>query len=216
MFKSQILAKLVLKYPGLPKAFLGTLAEKAKVTEESQIEGFISGLETLPISVEDLAAEFQKEGDRRATEGVEAYKKKNPAPPDPNNPNPDPKKDNPPAPPAPGETELEKKFRLMEEKIAKMESDKTLGTLREQLNAKLAEKKIPAILAKHVVLTPETDLDALVTGFEADHKELMQNTVTTKIKANAFNPGGAGGAGGGADDKKVASKEETKALLDRI
>lgn len=216
--KQAIFAKLVLKYPGLPKAYLGTLAEKlaTKVTEESKIDEIITSLETLPISVEDMAAEFQKEGDRRATEAVEAHKKKNPTPPDPNNPTPpapptDPKA---PAPPA-GESELEKKFRLMEEKLNKMESDKTIGSLREQLNAKLTEKKISAILAKNIVLTPETDLDVIVTGLEADQKELMQNSVTTSLKTNNFKPGGAGGAGGDSDPKE-ATKEESKAVLDKI
>lgn len=216
--KQAIFAKLVLKYPGLPKAFLGTLAEKSapKVTEESKIDEYLTSLETLPISVEDMAAEFQKEGDRRATEAVEAHKKKNPTPPDPNNPTPptppaDPKA---PAPPV-SETPLEKMVREMKAELDGMKSEKTIGGLREQLNAKLTEKKISAILAKHIVLTPETDLDAIVTGLEADQKELMQNSVTTNLKTNNFKPGGAGGAGGDSDPKE-ATKEESKAVLDKI
>lgn len=211
--KQAIFAKLVLKYPGLPKAFLGTLAEKSapKVTEESKIDEYLTSLETLPISVEDMAAEFQKEGDRRATEAVEAHKKKNPT----TEPKTEPKTEPVTEPKTEGETPLEKMVREMKAELDGMKSEKTIGGLREQLNAKLTEKKISAILAKHIVLTPETDLDAIVTGLEADQKELMQNSVTTNLKTNNFKPGGAGGAGGDSDPKE-ATKEESKAVLDKI
>lgn len=77
---NQILAKLISKYPGLPKQFLGLVAAKmaTKVTEESGIDAAIAELDNAPISIQDLASQFQKEGDRRVATAEKEWKKKNP------------------------------------------------------------------------------------------------------------------------------------------
>lgn len=90
--KEKILAELQKKFKGLPKAFLELFATKlaAKVTEDSQIEGAITELDNLPVSVQDLAAEYQREGDRRVTEARRTFDQTPPAPPAPPAPAPDP------------------------------------------------------------------------------------------------------------------------------
>ncbi len=78
--RTQILAKLVTKYPGLSKKFLGLIADKLanKVTDDSGIEDAIADLDNAPISIQDLASEFEKEGDRRVGDAKKLWEKNNP------------------------------------------------------------------------------------------------------------------------------------------
>lgn len=78
--KQKLLVQLITKYLGMSRIFLGLYANKlaAKVTEESQIQAVIDELENLPISIPELAAEFQKEGDRRVTEAQKKAAEKKP------------------------------------------------------------------------------------------------------------------------------------------
>ena len=43
--------------------------------------------------------------------------------------------------------------------------------LREKLNAKLMEKKIPAVLAENVTIEKEEDIDNIVTDIETKYNE---------------------------------------------
>jgi len=74
----KILAQLMAKNPGVPKAILGLLATKlaAKVTEEDQIEGAITDFESNSlVSVADYAALLQKDGDKRVADALKKAKK---------------------------------------------------------------------------------------------------------------------------------------------
>lgn len=73
-----ILAQLMAKNPGVPKAVLGLLATKmlAKVTAEDQIEGAITDFESNSlVSIADYAALLQKDGDKRVADALKKAKK---------------------------------------------------------------------------------------------------------------------------------------------
>lgn len=188
--RSKILAKLVEKFPGLSKEFLGLLSiqlEK-KVTEESQIEGVLTGLDSLPISVSDLAAEFQKEGDKRVTAAQKKWKEENPDKPDPKpdpKPNPDPK-------PGDANAELLKEIREMRQEMTTLKTQQLQKTLSEQLTAKLKEKKIPLHLAKGRTVEKAEDLDTVFGEIEADYNEIKQGFVDEGLSGSS-NPNRAEG-----------------------
>ena len=85
MFRKQILAQLKAKHPGVSEKVLGLIADKlvAKVTAEDEIEGVITELDNLPISIKDYADFLQKEGDRRVTEATRKPKEGELTPPAP-------------------------------------------------------------------------------------------------------------------------------------
>jgi hypothetical protein len=212
MFKAQILAELVKQYPGLDKKFLGTIADKlaTKVTEEAKIEGAVSELNTGMITITDLAAEFQKEGDRRATDAVETHKKKFPVKDDSPNPN-------PPTPPTPGDnSEFVKTLKAMQDKLDAMEREKKAQTGKESLIEKLKEAKIPERLAKRISVSDDTDIDALVAELKTEHEAELQEYTTSGFRQNSFQPGGGGNGGPTTSNiadaiKKHAAAEVAKA-----
>lgn len=211
MHKAAILAKLVAKYPGLPKAFLGTLADKLspKVTEESQIEGAVAELDNLPMSVQDMSNMFQSEGDRRATEAVEKHKKENPEPG-----KTDPTKTTDPPAPKKGEEENEtlKLLREMQNELKAMKTEKAVGGLKDQLLAEMKKEGIPEVFAKYVTLTPETKIDDLITQLKEDSKDFIQADTTTRLKGAAAKPGGGSDGKGGAATKEATKEEADKVL----
>jgi len=189
MFKAQILAELIKQYPGLSKQFLGAMAEKlsAKVTDETTIEGVVTELNTGTVTITDLAAVYQQEGDRRATEAVNTYKTKNPNPADPTKPTTEPAK------PKEGESDLEKEVRLMKEKLDALEREKMQSRGKEALLAKMKEAKIPERLAKRITVTDETDIDALLAELQTEYNEEKQAYTTEALRQGSFVPGGGNG-----------------------
>jgi hypothetical protein len=212
--KEKILAKLLIKYAGLSKTFLGQLAEKlsASVTAEDQIEGKLTELDSLPISVQDLATEFQKEGDRRVTEAQKAWAKANPTPPAPGKTEGDP---NPP-PPVPDDTPawakaLVESNKTLLEKVGNLEKEKQANSIIETLTTKL--EGVPEKFWKKRVLPEKTeDIDAFVTDAKADFESITQTKVEDDLSKI---PKPAGGNGKGKDTK-AASKEELDAVVPNI
>lgn len=204
--KKLIKAELAKQYPGLPKDFLGTIAEKIapKVTDESQIEGAIAELNKGFLTITDLAAEWQREGDRRATEAVNSYKTKTPA-----------ESTTTVQTPTDTESPLEKQIREMQAKLAAMEAKETQQTVRQTLLAQLKAKGIPEAMAKNIQVNADANIEEVVNGIEADYLEIKQGLVTDGLKQNSFIPGGGNGTPSQQSilsdiDKWVGSSETAK------
>jgi hypothetical protein len=201
--KEKILAQLVSKYAGVSKKFLGLWADKLvpKVTEETQIEGVVNELENLPITIPDLAAEWQREGDTRVTEAKKEWEKKNPPKP--------PKTDTPPEPPKDDDVPAWAKTlidqnKTLSEKIQGFEKDKTLGSIKQQLQAKL--KDVPAsIWSKRAMPETEDAIDAFVTEVQEDYK-------TDFVDKGLITPAPGGSKGGNTKP----TEKEVDALVDKI
>ncbi|WP_343302855.1 hypothetical protein AAHN97_15015 [Chitinophaga niabensis] len=203
MLKEKILAELKKKYSGLSNEFLGFLAEKmaVKTTEESQIEGAISELEKSPISVTDLAAEFQKEGDRRATgasnkkeaelkEKYNLVEKKAEPPKPPTPPNPEPGKE--------GNTEIaELKTMVLElsKTLAEKDAKATKDSLFAKLKGKNPEKKIPDMFFEGKVVEKEEDIDKVYADVEAAYTAAKQHFIDLSMSESSKPLGGAGANG---------------------
>jgi hypothetical protein len=186
--KEKLLAKLVAKYPGLPKQFLGLFADKlaTKVTEESQIDTTIESLDNLPVSITDLAAEYQKEGDRRVTD----FQKKNPSKTEPVKPEPG-KTD----PPAPVDDTPEWAKNLMKE-VQTLKAEKTQTSMKSKLSEMLKDSKIPAKFYEKLPLPEkEEDLAAFAESIKTDHNEYKQSLIDEGVIAGSKTP--AGGIVGG-------------------
>lgn len=201
--RSKILAKLKEKFPGLSEKFLGLLATQMekKVTEDSQMEGALAALDSLPIPVTELAAEFQKEGDARVTAAQKKWKEENPGKTDP------PKTDPPPTDPKPGDAnaELLKEIREMRQEMTTMKSQATQKQLSERLTAKLTEKKIPLKLASGRKLEKEEDLDAVLAEVESDYAELKQGFIDQGLLSSTPPKSGDAMNATGANADKVIS-----------
>jgi hypothetical protein len=177
--KDKLLAKLVAKYPGLPKQFLGLFADKlaTKVTEESQIDATIAELDNLPVSIQDLAAEYQKEGDRRVTE---AAKKIAPSKTDPVKP--EPGKADPPAP-------ADEWAKTMMQELQTLKAEKVQTSMKSKLSELLKDSKIPAKFYERLPL-PEKDEDlaAFAETIKTDYTEFKQGLVDEGVVAGSKTP----------------------------
>lgn len=200
----KIHAKLVEKYPGLPKAFLGLIAKQleAKVTDENAIEGAITELDQ-QFSIKTLGDEYQREGDRRVTEAQAQWNQKNPQQqqqqqqqqqgPDP--------KTNPPA------DEIPAWAKPLLNTIQSLVQEKTQGTIREQAALKL--KDIPAnYWAKRALPTKVEDLDAFITDVTTDWNDFKQEQINQGFMSADGKPAGGAGAGGGGNvESKTADAD---------
>lgn len=174
--KEQILAKLVIKFPGLSKAFLGLLATQMakKVTEESGIDAAITELDNAPIPIAELAADFQREGDRRVTDAKKEWDKKNPPKPSEKTDPPAPEKDPPTADDTPAWAKT-----LMQE-IANLKADKVKGSMQSRLKEKL--KDVPEkFYAKRALPEKEEEFDAFADEIQADWNELKDAKVVADL-----------------------------------
>lgn len=191
MLRTQILAKLKQKFPGLPNEFLGFVADKlaAKTTEESQIEGAIDELNNGAISLTEQAQFFQSEADRRVTEAKKKFETEKKPEPKPAGKDPEP------------EDETKKQLRELSEKLEQMQKQQTSQSLTEKLHLKLQEKKIPATFAKGRMPENEEGLEALVTEIETDFNEIKQGFVNQGLKDMSGTPVG------GAVTKETVSKD---------
>ena len=204
--REKILAELKKKYPGLQIEFLGFIAEKlsVKVTEDSQIEGALSELETLPISIQDQATFFQKESDRRVTEAKKKFETENPKP----QPKPGGEPAKPTDPPKPDD-ETSKMLKELNEKITKLEDEKKKEKNLSDFQKEMTEKKIPAAFYKGKY-RDGVELADLVTEIENDFKEFEQERNDAVLGGTTKPKGGSGGT------SKKASDEEVKNVVDTI
>jgi hypothetical protein len=209
MFKAQILAKLVTKYPGLQKTFLGLLADKmaVKVTEESGIDEAITALDNAPISITDLAADFQKEGDRRVTAAEAVWKKKNP----PAKPADKTDDDEPTDPPKGDEMPSWAKGLLTE--IQTLKSEKQQNTIQSQLKEKLKDVNPLVSWNDWALPNKEEDIAPFIEKVQARHTEIEKTLVDKGLSALGQPKTGSSG---GAWDKTKATKEEVSAVLKDI
>lgn len=206
--KEKILAQLVQKYAGVSKKFLGLWAERltTKVTEENQIEGAVNELDNLPISITDLAAEWQKEGDARVNTAKQEWVKN---PPKPDNPKPDPKPEPKPEPPKDDTPEWAKALieqnRALSEKVAGIEKEKTQGTIKQQLSEKL--KDLPAnYWSKRALPDAEDKIEAFVSEVQDDYKtDFLDKGLITQPAS-----------GGSNKSNGKATKEEVDSIVSKI
>lgn len=175
MLKAQVLAKLKAKFPGLPEAFLGFVADKvaAKVTEESQIEGVIDELNNGAISLTDQAAFFQAESDRRVTEAKKKWEEKKPGGNPPKGKK-GKKEDEEDEEDDDALTEQERQLKELKAKVEAFERSQQTKSLTEQLHQKLKEKNIPLTFAKGRLPENAEALESLVTEIETDYNEVKQ------------------------------------------
>lgn len=221
MFKDKILAELRKKYAGLSVQFLTSLAEKlaAKITEESAIEGAIAELENLPIPITDLAAEFQREGDRRATEAAnkrestlkEKYnfvdkKAGDPAPTDP------PKPTGDPAAPSSELAEIKAWIQEMKQQQQAQAAAQTKEALLGKLKAKASEKKlgIPDYFFNGRVVDKEEDIDTVLDQINADYTTVKQHFIDQGMSESSIPLDGTGAAGGTGVSSMMSDYLKTK------
>jgi hypothetical protein len=174
--KEKILAQLKQKFTGVSTVLLGLYADSiaAKITTETEIEGAISELENLPISIPDQNKFYQTEGDRRAAEAAitrEANLKqqfnfvdKSGTPP------------TPPANPKPTDEILSLKARLDE-----FEKNQKRAVYLQKAQSMLTEKNIPKsfyskVLEKMEFENDET-IEAAVNEINTDFTSFKQSMV---------------------------------------
>lgn len=168
--KALILIALKQKYPNVSAKFLGLWADKLaqKATEESQIEGVINELDNLPISISDLATEFQKEGDRR----VATFEKQKPVVKEKKEGEAEPADD--PTMPTWAKAILEQNKTLATQ-LQTIQAEKQTGTIREKASSAL--KDVPALFwNKRALPGKDEELDAFIADVQADYKELTKDT----------------------------------------
>lgn len=187
--KEKILAELVKKYPGLSKLFLGFFADKmaTKITEESAIEGAVAELDKLPVSIADMAAEYQKEGDRRATDAEKKFKAKK------DKDGEEKEKEESKEKEEGGDDPIAKLTKMVASLTTELTNYKKEGTQKsysQKLAEKLAEKKIPAMLAKGRVVESDEELDTILAEIEADHTAYKQGLINDELKGGKAPAGG--------------------------
>ncbi|MBC9913181.1 hypothetical protein [Chitinophaga varians] len=193
-YKSQILAKLGVKFPGLSKQLLGLIADKlaAKVTEEDQIEGAITALDDLPIPIPEYAKFLQQESDRRVTEALNKSKDD----PDDDQEREDTKDTTAKSKKKESDDPIAKLTGLvatLTEQVTNMQKDGTKKTYTEKLHARLAEKKISPILAKNISVESDEELETAVAEIEANHTALKQELINQGLAGGKPPLGGTGG-----------------------
>ncbi|MEX6691252.1 hypothetical protein QTN47_27330 [Danxiaibacter flavus] len=194
--KQKLLAQLIVKYPGVSRIFLGLYADKlsAKVTEESQIQGVIDELENLPISIPDLAAEFQKEGDRRVTEAQKKAAEKKPG--------------------EGGKTEEDKTdpktddtatlLKTLLQEVQTLKADKAKTSMQTKAAEKL--KDIPArFYDKRALPEKDEDLEAFVQEVNDDYNAFRQEMVDKGLAINTPPAGGKSAASATTVDPDIVA-----------
>lgn len=175
--KEKIVAALKTKYSNLgfgAKAFEGVADYlAATVTEESQIETGIAG-------VENLLKAFQGDVDKRVNDAVAKAKAETPKPGDPK----------PAETPKPGE-EMPAWAKTLMEKVEGFEKGKSKETLGQKAAAALKAKNIPEafskISLKNLSIDKEDDLDAWVNEIEESFTDFQKTSNQSRFD-NAVNP----------------------------
>lgn len=192
--KEKLLAELKKKFPGLPVEFLGLFAEKMalKVTEDTQIEGAIAELDNLPVPIPDLAAQFQRDGDRRAREAANTrenslkekfnFVEKSTT-------------ETKPTPPSlvenPQIAELLNEMKALREERAAEQKAKSREVLLGKVKAKFGDKSIPDFCFTGVNLEKEEDVEAAYQQVETNYNNLKQHFVDQGFSQNTVPLGGS-------------------------
>lgn len=210
MFKDKIIAAFKLKYPGvnLSKTRLAAIATRIEakiIDDESKIDGALAAMDdAYPFT------EIAKDDDKIRT--LEAKSNKtNPA---------DPKKTEDPKPAADPVIDpdvpswaqaLLQSNKTLTEKLAAIEGEKTVTTLRKKAAEKL--KDIPEVFwSKRALPENEEGLEAFVTEVTTDFGTFNQDRVNNGLAAV-----GAPKAAAGGDQKvKEATKEEVDSVVANI
>jgi len=189
MHKDKILAQLKVKYPGASIKFLGLTADKlaAKVTEESAIEGAIAELENQTIPFSELVQEYQREGDRRATEALKTKTKEKSAS---DGGNESQQADTTNTTSSDPNAALLAAINGLKEEMASIKKGQVQNSLKEKLIVKLKdEKKIPEAIAKKIVAKMEVEseegLETAVETANTDYLEWKQEMVNSGIVSAA-------------------------------
>lgn len=195
--RDKILAELVKKFPGLSKQFLGQIATQLakKVTEESGIDQAITDYDNA-VSISDLAAEFQKEGDRRVTEAKKAFEAKKPkagAAAD---------QDEPEDPKEPKAGDIPAWAKSLLDEVKSLRAEKTQATLKEKIDSALKDK-VPARFYKGRALPEPDKLQEFVDEVVADYTEFQKETL-----GDALDKVPKPGAGGVPLEKATAKRVE--------
>lgn len=198
MFRKQILAQLRKANPGVPEKVLGLLADKlvAKVTAEDQIEGEIAELvENMPITIKEFADFVQREGDRRVTEAntkkvVTSTNKEEGAGGD--------------EEPTTEFGKLAKMIETLAGTVNGLVKEKSTDSIKTQMEAKLAEKKIPTVLLKGRVPETAEEMETVLAEIEGDWAVINPGaTSTTTKKLGSFKAPVSSDAAVGGDDETV-------------
>ena len=205
--KEKILAELKKKFPGLQTEFLGFIAGKltGKVTEETQIEGAITELDTI-LPIKEQADFFQSESDRRVTAAkakFEAENKKD----DKTDGKKDEKKEDDQK--LEGVEQFKNILEGFQKKLDDMEREKTTSKFSDRLRAQLAEKKIPLRFADRRTIESEEQLETVLAEVEAEFEEVKQELANEGF-TNSAPPKSGGNTG------KLASKEEADLVVNSI
>lgn len=197
--KDKILAALKTKFHNLgftEKAF-GGVADylAATVTEETQIETAIGG-------VEPLLKAFQGDIDTRVTTALAKQKaefERKPA---------DPPK--PSDPPKPGD-DVPQWAKDMQTKLEAFEKKEQQAVISAKLTAKLKEKGVAESFLKHanLAVTSEADIDTIATKVEQDWVEFKQDLINQGLMAEV--PKKPAGPGKEGEDlgKAIAERRNT-------
>lgn len=183
MLKAKIIAELRKKYPGMRPSVLALFAEKLEttVTEESQIEGAINGLEDGLIKPSEFNKIVQSDGDKRVNDALQKKTDPKPTDPKPEDPKPD---DNDPL------AKVLNEISKLNNKISDLEKKDSQKSVQEQLHAKLKEKKIPLQLAKGVNLESADELDSAFEGIEKEWADMQKTLQDQGLMGTLPRPGG--------------------------
>jgi hypothetical protein len=196
----KILAELRKKHAGLSAKVLGLIATNLakKVTDESEIEGKITELENLPISLKEFADMLQSEGDRRVTEALKKPRNENDAEDEDEE-----EEATPPAkkPKAKGDSALAQQVQQLTQMVQNLTQAGVQKSLTEKLHAQLKDKKIPLQMAKGVTIEKEEDIEAAITQIESDYTDFKQELVNQGLAVQTTPAGGNAVIGGNATEK---------------
>jgi hypothetical protein len=195
--KEKILAFLKSKLTGVSEAYLLGVADhySKTITEDAQIEATLNdgAIDLLKLS----AAEFQKEGDRRATDALKTFREKHGLDETGKPKDTPPKKDETPKDDAPEwAKKLSSDYESLKSKLESQEKEKTAAALSEKVAKHDKLKDIPASFLKGRNLVPatEADIDNLVASIEADYNGFKQEMADKGVIVAP--PAGAGGQTG--------------------
>lgn len=201
--KQKILTQLVTKFPGVDKKFLGLWADKmsAKVTEESAIDDALSALDDLPVSITDLAAEWQRNGDQRVTAAKAEWDKKKPG--EPNQPTPPtPPANEPPADMPEWAKVFQKSIEGLSQTVTTLAKEKQQTTMQALAAQKLKDIN-PTFYKGRVFPEKEEELDAWVQEVTDDYAAFTQDMQSKGIAVVV--------PGGGSQTQQQVTEKKTEA-----
>lgn len=199
--KQKILAELKKKFPGLSTEFLGFIASKLepKVTEDTQIEGAITELDTV-LPIKEQADFFQSESDRRVSDAKKKFEAEKPKPKD-------EKKDDEPKD---DELEIKSVLKQLNDRLDAYEAKERISKANEAFKTQVAAKGIPLKFLKGRTVESEEQIEAAIAEVESDYEELKQEIANEGFKGQNPPKSGQG------KPNQLASKEEVAEVVNSI